>query len=184
MHQGKRQFGNSGISIGIGIGIGINFLLFEKVEHLCSFFSCLVMASVRLCDKYLFLYHFVFIHPKTYVGVLKKTLNIRKHPTIGFSKKKLTSKTSRVYSFLGKLADFPGSFLRSCLEQLFCEEPVGAWNSTADIISGILQNLKSTQVWTRFQQRGSLLAVNLLFSSKENFSKFIEKLLLQKDYEM
>ena len=58
---------------------------FEKIEYLCSFL-CLVMASVPLCNKYLFLYDFV--HPKMSIGVLEKDyLNYRKHRPIGILKK-------------------------------------------------------------------------------------------------
>ena len=96
----KSRDGQLGVSITIGISIGINmakklflcsefffFLFFEKIKYLCSFI-CLVMASVPLCYKYLFLYDFQFIHSKASIGVLKKGfLNFRKHQFIGVLKK-------------------------------------------------------------------------------------------------
>ena len=63
------------------------FLFFEKMKYLCSFI-CLVMASVPLCYKYLFLYDFQFINSKASIGVLKKGfLNFQKHQFIGVLKK-------------------------------------------------------------------------------------------------
>ena len=35
-------------------------------------FLCLVIASVLLCYKYLFLYDFLFIYPKASIGVREK----------------------------------------------------------------------------------------------------------------
>ena len=35
---------------------------------------CLVMASVPLCYKYLFLYDFLFIHPKVFIDFCRKRL--------------------------------------------------------------------------------------------------------------
>ena len=82
------------LSISIVIGIGIAKKLFlpsefflKKIEYLC-YFLCLVVVSVQLCYKYLFLYDFLFIHSKASIGVLEKGyLNIRKHPFIGVLKK-------------------------------------------------------------------------------------------------
>ena len=55
---------------------------FEKIEYACSFL-CLIMVSVPLCDKYLFLCIFLFIHPKAHIGVLEKVyLSFRKHLSI------------------------------------------------------------------------------------------------------
>ena len=64
------------ISFDIGIDIAKKFgfafrIYFLKIEYLCSFL-CLVLASVRFCYKYLFLYDFLFIHPKASIGVLEK----------------------------------------------------------------------------------------------------------------
>ena len=103
----SRPFGNLGIGIsrhyhiviGIGIGIGItkNLLLpsesfFKKIEYFYSFL-CLVIASVPLCYKYLFLYDFLFVHPKVSIGVLEKgNFNFQKHPSIGVLKKQLLRK--------------------------------------------------------------------------------------------
>ena len=82
------------LSISIVIGIGIAKKLFlssefflKKIEYLC-YFLCLVVVSVHLCYKYLFLYDFLFIHSKASTGALEKGyLNIRKHPSIGVLKK-------------------------------------------------------------------------------------------------
>ena len=58
----------------------------NKKEYL-GFSFCSVMPSVPLCYKYLFLYNFLLIHPKEFIGVLEKScLNFRKHPSIGISK--------------------------------------------------------------------------------------------------
>ena len=68
------------------------FRIFFKIEYFC-YFLCLVMVSVPLCYKYLFLYDFLFIHWKTSIGVLEKGyLNIRRHPSIGVLKKQLLRK--------------------------------------------------------------------------------------------
>ena len=65
---------------------------FSKIEYLC-YFLCLVMVSIPLCYKYLFLWDFLFIHWKTSIGVLEKGyLNIRRHPSIGVLKKQLLRK--------------------------------------------------------------------------------------------
>ena len=65
---------------------------FKKIEYLC-YFLCLVMVSLPLCYKYLFLYDFLFIHSKASIGVLEKDyLNIRKHPSIGVLKNQLLRK--------------------------------------------------------------------------------------------
>ena len=54
-------------------------IFFEKIKYLCSFL-CLVVASVPLCYKYVFLYNFLFIHRKVPIDLLEKGyLNFRKH---------------------------------------------------------------------------------------------------------
>ena len=83
------------LSISIAIGNGIakkiflpweSFICFKKVEYLSSFL-CLVVVSILLCYKYLFLYNFLFIKPKACIGVLEKCcLNIRKYPSWCFKK--------------------------------------------------------------------------------------------------
>ena len=46
------------------------------------------MASVPLCCKYVFLYDFLFIHPKASNAVLEKGyLNFQKDPSIGILKR-------------------------------------------------------------------------------------------------
>ena len=51
------------------------------------------MVSVPLCYKYLFLYNFLFIHSKAFIGVLEKDyLNIWKHAPISVLKKQLLQK--------------------------------------------------------------------------------------------
>ena len=97
----SRPFGN------LGIGISalawsltsalrkIYFCLqnfFLKIEYLC-YYLCLVMVSVPLCYKYLFLYDFLFIYSKASIGVLEKGyLNIRRHLSIGVLRKQLLRK--------------------------------------------------------------------------------------------
>ena len=67
-------------------------MFLRKIEYLCCFL-CLVMVSVPLCYKYLFLYDFLFIHSKASIGVLEKDyLNIRKYSSIGALKKQLLRK--------------------------------------------------------------------------------------------
>ena len=83
-----------GISIvtgsGIGIGIEKNIFCLQKFfwKNRICFFLGLFMASLPLCYKYLFLYDFLFIHPKVSIGVLEKGyLNFRKYPFICVLKK-------------------------------------------------------------------------------------------------
>ena len=82
------------LSIRIAIGNGVakeiflpwEFSLLKKLEYLCSFL-CLVMVSVPLCHKNLFLYDLLFIKSKASIGVLEKSYwNIRKHPSWCFKK--------------------------------------------------------------------------------------------------
>ena len=76
------------------------------------------MASVQLCYKY----DFLFIHQKVSVGVLEKAyLNLRNHRSVGALKKQLLRKFLDIlYTFfLSTLADLPGIFPKSTLEQLF-----------------------------------------------------------------
>ena len=97
----SRPFGNLGVGISASASSLASALqniylclqnFFLKIEYLCCFL-CLVMISVPLCYKYLFLYDFLFIHSKTSIGVLEKGfLNIRKHPSIGVLKKQLFRK--------------------------------------------------------------------------------------------
>ena len=82
----------------------------EKIEHLCSSFLCLSLASIPLCYKYLFLCDLLFIHPKGAHWYSK-------HPSIGVSKNncsgnvcKIPSKTFSVESFFSPFADLPGRF--------------------------------------------------------------------------
>ena len=68
-----------------------NFLK-KTTEYLC-YFLCLVIVSVSLCYKYLFLYDFLFIHSMASIGVLENAyLNIWRHPSIGVLKKQLLQK--------------------------------------------------------------------------------------------
>ena len=97
---------------------------------------CLVMASVPLCYKYLFLYDFLFIHPKLSVGFCRKRLFGLSETSVHCCFGKITvpkvyayllpSKTSRVESLLNTLAGLPGTFPKSSLEQLFYRESVSA----------------------------------------------------------
>ena len=82
------------LSISITIEYGVakkiflpwEFSLLKKLEYLCSFL-CLVMVSVPLCYKYLFLHDLLFMKSKAFIGVLEKRyLNIRKHPSWCFKK--------------------------------------------------------------------------------------------------
>ena len=107
---------------------------------MCSLL-CLVMASVPLCYKCLFLYDNVFIHPKASIGVLEKgNLNMQSNPkqwtSVHWCFKKITAPKIFAYFayfpakhtlwrfFLSTLTDFPGIFPESFLEQLFCNEDV------------------------------------------------------------
>ena len=73
------------------------------MEHFC-FFLRLVMAT--LCD--LFLYDFLFIHPKVSTGVLEKgNFNFQRHPSFGALKKEL---------------------LRKFLHTLHTFQLIGSWN--------------------------------------------------------
>ena len=88
----SRLFGNLGIGISASassqqkIQFCLQKLFFES--SICSFL-CLVMASVQLCYKY----DFLFIDPKTSIGVLEKGyLNFRNHPSVGVLKKQLLRK--------------------------------------------------------------------------------------------
>ena len=85
-------------------------IFWKKIEHLCSSFLCLSMASIPLCYKYLFLCDLLFIHPKGAHWYSK-------HPSIGVSKNncsgnvcKIPSKTFSVESFFSPFADLPGRF--------------------------------------------------------------------------
>ena len=85
------------ISIVIGIGIAKNLFLpsefFLKKQIFFFYFLCLVIVSVPLCYKYLFLYDFLFIHSIASIGVLENCyLNIWRHPSIGVLKKQLLRK--------------------------------------------------------------------------------------------
>ena len=85
------------ISIVIGIGIAKNLFLpsefFLKKQNFFFYFLCLVIVSVPLCYKYLFLYDFLFIHSIASIGVLENCyLNIWRHPSIGVLKKQLLRK--------------------------------------------------------------------------------------------
>ena len=85
------------ISIVIGIGIAKNLFLpsefFLKKQNFFFYFLCLVIVSVPLCYKYLFLYDFLFINSIASIGVLKNCyLNIWRHPSIGVLKKQLLRK--------------------------------------------------------------------------------------------
>ena len=97
----SKPFGNLGISISalvLPLELALASAL-QKIYHclqkfcfkntiLCSFLG-LVMASVPLCYKYLFLCDFLlFIHPNASIGALEKDyLNFRKNPSIGVLKK-------------------------------------------------------------------------------------------------
>ena len=60
---------------------------FSWKNRICSFL-CLVMASVPLCYKYLFLYDNLLIHSKASIDKIEKGyLNFRKNPSIGVLKK-------------------------------------------------------------------------------------------------
>ena len=74
------------------------FFFVKEVEYLCSFL-CLVMVSVPLCYKYLFLHDLLFIKSKASIGVLEKSyLNIPKHPSWCF-KKSTTPKISAYFAY-------------------------------------------------------------------------------------
>ena len=63
------------------------------IFHFRKFYFCLVVVLVPLCYKYLFLYDFLFTHPKESIGVLEKDhLNFQKHQSIGVLKKELLQK--------------------------------------------------------------------------------------------
>ena len=68
---------------------------FEKIEYLCIFWF-LVMTSVPLCCKYLFLYDLYSIctiQPQASIGVIEKgCLSFQKHPSIGIVIKQLLRK--------------------------------------------------------------------------------------------
>ena len=63
--------------------------------------------------------------------------------------------------FSSTFADLPGSFLRTCLKQLFYRESVSTWSSTADVIPGVLQNFKNMQGW-RLQFKGFQFTIEKL----------------------
>ena len=109
---------------------------------MCSLL-CLVMVSVPLCYKYLFLYNNLFIHSKASIGVLEKdNLNIQSNPkqwtSVHWCFKKITAPKMFAYFayfpekhtlwrfFLSTLAGFPGISPKGSLEQLFCSEAVSA----------------------------------------------------------
>ena len=107
-------------------------IFFKKIEYLC-YFLCLVMVSVPICYKYLFLYDFLFIHSKASIGVLEKDyLNTRRHPSIGVLKKQLLRKyLHTLHTFqrniqggvpLRYIRSLPGIASKSSLEHLLCRQ--------------------------------------------------------------
>ena len=91
----KSRHRHFGISIVIEIVIGIDiakkkFCLQNVFSKNRTFMLFLVLSydiSTTLLQIYLFLYDFLFIRPKTSIGVLEKGyLNFQKHPSIGFWK--------------------------------------------------------------------------------------------------
>ena len=91
----KSRHRHFGISIVIEIVIGIDIAKKKILPPECFFKKqnihvILVLSydiSTTLLQIYLFLYDFLFIRPKTSIGVLEKGyLNFQKHPSIGFWK--------------------------------------------------------------------------------------------------
>ena len=102
----------------------------KKAEYFCSF------SSVPLCQKYLFFYDFLLIHPKASIAVLeKKRLFELSEAPVHWCFEKITSQkisaefasflseTSRMDFFLSALAGVLGIFPKTSLEQILCREP-------------------------------------------------------------
>ena len=107
------------------------FRIFFKIEYFC-YFLCLVMVSVPLCYKYLFLHDLLFIKSKASIGVLENSyLNIRKHPSWCF-KKTTAPKISAYFAYFP--AKHPGwssfqvhsqaflGLLQKALQSIYSEE--------------------------------------------------------------